>query len=249
MFKLSSWFGKGGEPRTLCATLVLLFTFLSITLILVISVAKVYLLEGVKSKENEAFYSIGYNITETKTKPTFIAYIQVLAVDPLLFTSKLGVKLKRTNLGSTIPNNTQIVLGGSLTPINNETMEVDKELSSLTLNEGNVNHYPYDHYSISLPFGQRKRQRKNSPDISFLFAATGALQNWRIKLAFVPEKSPSLVNLEIVIFRPWSTRVFSMFIVGSMWLVTIAVVCITFQMVVGDREIVRLTYLLNSGCL
>lgn len=108
----------------------------------------------------------------------------------------------------------------------------------MSFTSGDVNRYPFDTYRLVLPYSVEgiPSNLTNLTNITLSIFAFGALQNWRFNMSF--SEDSNAVWLLVDIKRSPTTRGFSLFVAILMWLITLTVICITFQTLIRSREIV-----------
>jgi len=165
--------------------------------------------------------------------------IAVLDFDPIRGTMKLNTKIiRRRNPGKPAVNGTLLLGSFKSVPFSSKAATVDQDTSTLV--EGDANLYPFDTFSTDLPFAATKDDVMVNADaegLNWAAYAYAQMQNYRFTFSFDKDPDSSIVLLTVSVQRPPTTKVFSMFIITLMWLLTIATVTITFQVFLRDRDV------------
>jgi hypothetical protein len=237
---------KGPPSRRRLVFFAIVSVFLTLLAIANLSAYKVYIKEGNKSKDNSAQYkfSVDEDLNEIAggVSSTRVLHMDVLIVDvdPIKQQIRLNVKLTRVGAFEFTNATAPTMLLGSFKSIPVTFNSFFMDVESVVQVDGDINRYPFDNYSADIPFtatmGDVLVLGQDAKMLDFSMNAYGAIQNWRFEMAF--EKSPTLpvILLELKIKRSPTTKGFSMFIIIIMWLLSLAAVAVTFQVVVRQRD-------------
>jgi hypothetical protein len=165
--------------------------------------------------------------------------VAALDFDPIRGVLKLNTKILR-EAGAGRPAVNGTLLLGSYKPVqfSSKAAAIDQDTSALM--EGDPSDYPFDTYSAELPFAATVGDVLTdaaTPSLVWGAVAYAQMQNFRFRFEFDKSSDASIIFLRVEVQRPPSSKVFSIFVVILMWLLTVATVTITFQVFLRDRDV------------
>jgi hypothetical protein len=197
-----------------------------------------YSREGAKNSESTATYGATFDtddgISEADAKRVnFLLIPTIIDVDPYR-----GMLKIMTDVYQEKPTTSNVTLylgmlkGTPVSPTSLFTSQ-DAVLSMV----GDINRYPYDKYNASGVFDATITNGTNITHLPIAMVAYGALQNWRFKMKLERNTRYGHVEWTINIHRSVTIRLFSIFVVVLMWLISLTATAIAIQVVVRDREV------------
>jgi len=207
------------------ASLLLLVAFITLSYFL-------YVNEGVKSTDNVAVFNA--KVDDTGELKAADAHIRILVVvtdiDPVRSVMTLNSKFRMDNESSRFVNGTLLLGSYSSVALTNRTHYQEQVVTAVA--DGDPNHYPFDVYTIELPYAVSSGDvlsHSNAPFVPWSGYAYGVLQNYRFDVQFVPQNRTSIVILQVTVTRSATTKGFALFIVVLMWALSITAALIAFQ--------------------
>jgi len=204
---------------------------------------KFYIKEGYRSKESAAVYNtkVDEDVNILGAEHQLGIEVSFEDVDPIRGIVKINSQLTRNTPAGEQSNLTDVylLLGAPVSiPLSESSLMLDKETSFAV--DGDVNRYPFDRYNAEIPFtatqGDVLKLGRGAKKVDFTIVAYGAMQNWRFAMQFEERQDLPLVMLVVNISRSPTTKGFSVFIVILMWMLSLAAVAVTFEVVVRQRE-------------
>jgi len=170
------------------------------------------------------------------TQPTIYLDINVEDMDAVR--ARIGISTRVTRMGSHT-NDTGILLLGTYEPTNISTITYYYQREITVSAEGDANFYPYDKYTVNIPFTATKDDPfgDNSTMLYLNATAYGTVQGYAFTLNFIRDPDYPIVNLGIVVQRSSTTIGFSVFIMILMWLIAMASIIVVEHVVVRQREV------------
>jgi len=265
MVRVISIIDRGPMLRRIAAAIGLFVLFFSLLLFVVLKSYTLYAREGLPNPHN----TIRFNTTSSQPDATFNEadfegkdfVIDVEFLDMKPDKSDLSLSANITRLRYTKEKGTLLLGSYKTVPLNVSMYYMDKKIS-LELTNGDPNKYPYDVYVTEVPFagyvGASKDFVKyitNKTDVppqeySYAIIARAHLQNWKFSLKWAKHDRLQGINiLKIKVKRSPMVKLFSGFILGLMWLVTVGGVLIALQVISRGNKMIPWNISLFSALL
>jgi len=234
----------GGSPSRRSAIFAGLFvTFTLVMFGLTFLSYSFYVKEGQRSRDNSAVFNAeltddGDLQNTNGTALDIILLITITDMDPLRSVLKLKTTVDRQKKGSDAVNGTLLLGSYKSVQLSSKTVVTEQEASAMV--DGDVSLYPFDTFTVDLPFAATKTDPladTKAESLSWAALAYGVMQNFRFQFIFQRDPSSSIVTLTVNVRRSPTARGFSIFIVSLMWLLTLGAVTIAFQIFLRGREI------------
>jgi len=238
---------RGPLVRRIAVSIGLFLLCFSLLLFVVLKTYTLYVREGQPNPHN----TIRFNTTSTQPDATFSEadfegkdfVIDVEFLDMKPDKSELGLAANITRLRYTKDKGTLLLGSYKTVPLNVSMYYMEKKIT-LELTNGDPNKYPYDEYVTEVPFAGYVGASKNfvkyitnktdvpPKEFSYAIIARAHLQNWKFSLKWAKHDKLQGINvLKIRARRSPTVRLFSGFIIGLMWLVTVGGVLIALQVI------------------
>jgi len=231
----------GGRRRHHCLIAGITLAFATFLAIASFSSYRFYIKEGYRSRESAAVYNTKVDEDVNVVGGQHLLGIEVSFedVDPIRGVVKINSQLTRSTAEQGNLTGVFLLLGSPVSvPLSENSLMMDKETSFAV--DGDVNRYPFDHYSAEIPFsatqGDVLKDGNQAKKIDYTIVAYGGMQNWRFQMQFEERNDLPIVMLAVDISRSPTTKGFSLFIVILMWMLSLAAVAVTFEVVVRQRE-------------
>jgi len=244
---------RGTKSRRKFVLALLFLLFACVILSVVLTTYYFYLKEGQRSTANIAGLNakrVGDDAAFTPDdieSKDFIVDVELLDMDPTH--SRLRLYSNVTRLRFSQDNGTLLLGSYKTIPLTPSSYYFDQELQ-VELNHGDINHYPYDKYIAEVPFAgiygsssdlfQAIRNTSIAPpqELQYAIIAAGHLQNWKFELKWETDSNVKQINmLKIIVRRSVTVKVFSIFVICLMWLISVSATLITAQIIGRNREV------------
>jgi len=185
--------------------------------------------------------------------------VELLDMDP--FHSRLKMYANVTELRYIKQNGTLLLGTYKTMKLKHSAYFFDKKIE-VELTGGDPNKYPYDRYVGEVPFAGYIGTDKDfvkyvtnvttdpPPQFQYGIIARGHLQNWKFSLKWEKHDRLQGVNLlKIVVKRSPTVKLFSVFIVCLMWLISLCATMITMQIIIRGHKLLPPQISLNASLL
>jgi len=100
---------------------------------------------------------------------------------------------------------------------------------------GQYEDYPLDRHNCDIQIWASASEEEQG--VPIVFALSGAVHGFDINVAPSPENARDYVDIEILVSRSDSTKVWAIFIMAMLWLMTLSVVGVTYSIVLHGRKL------------
>jgi len=215
------------------ASIVLLAAFITLSYFL-------YVNEGIRSTENVAVFNAKVDDTgQLKAADSHIRIlVVVMDIDPVRSVITLNSKFRMDNESNRFVNGTLLLGSYQSVALTNRTHYQEQAVTAVA--DGDPNHYPFDVYTVEVPYAVSSGDilaHSDAPFVPWSGYAYGVLQNYRFDVQFIPQSRTSVVILQIAVTRAATTKGFALFIVMLMWALSISAAVIAVQVWFRMRDV------------
>ncbi|KAJ3271509.1 hypothetical protein HDV01_006560 [Terramyces sp. JEL0728] len=120
---------------------------------------------------------------------------------------------------------------------------------NLGVSSGNINRYPFD--SFTTDFVLYAQNTNDSTPIPIAFGIVGAIQSWRsdIQVLNGTDSGIDLITVNVVSKRSFTTQFFSIFIVLSMWILSLTIFTLATTLWFRERKVEPPTIAVTASLL
>jgi len=246
---------SGSTKRQLTIRSLITLLILGFLACIVVLTYKLYNHEGERSSDNEGLYNLTATEADWEFKIPNMSYLflemQVNDIDPVRRTMKMHAKVMKMHESENVTLPTvYITIDTTTFQLPATSAFAERDITDIAT--GDINKYPTDSYVNDFYISVTTYDPLNRTRAAMAIAAASAthgtvpfgvlayatMQNWRFNYTFMKTKSSPSLEVEFIAKRSATTIGFSIFITILMWILSLAAMLITVQVVVRGREVI-----------
>lgn len=119
-------------------------------------------------------------------------------------------------------------------------------------NSGDPNNYPFDSYKVVYDLSATddgSSTTLNNTSFQVALSLTGSLQSWSFANEIQQGSNPLFQSVAVIVFRSFTTKFFSLFMIGTMWILSSAILILAVTLWYRDRKVEPPTIAVVTGML